>query len=102
MGEIQAAAGRWLDIHHGEVVSSEGFEYGLSEGEQLTIPTAVGQIIGAASMCWSETPTGVFDSERAQMLSEQLLRTIDELACRGDGSTVPAHLGSPPQGGDHG
>lgn len=67
---------------------SAPFEYHLSEGEQLTIPLAIGQIIGAASMCWSQVPRGVFDSTRAAALAKQLEQTINELACRGDGSTV--------------
>ena len=32
--------------------------------------------IGEASMCWSETPTGVFDSEKAVVIGEKLLQDI--------------------------
>lgn len=28
--------------------------------------------LGEASMCWSETPSGVFDSTRAQQIGEKL------------------------------
>ncbi len=32
--------------------------------------------IGEASMCWSETPKGVFDSDKAQQIGEKLLVDI--------------------------
>jgi hypothetical protein len=32
--------------------------------------------LGMASMCWSEVPTGVFDSERAQEIGNELLELI--------------------------
>lgn len=34
------------------------------------------QALGAASMCWSETPTGVFDSSRAREIGEVLLAEV--------------------------
>lgn len=37
----------------------------------------VGQAIGEASMCWSETPTGVFDSTRASLLVDKILAHVD-------------------------
>ena len=33
---------------------------------------AIGQAIGEASMCWSPTPTGVFDSTRASSVLDDL------------------------------
>ena len=32
--------------------------------------------LGMASMCWSEVPTGVFDSERAEEIGNELLELI--------------------------
>ncbi len=32
--------------------------------------------IGEASMCWSETPKGVFDSSKAKQIGEKLLQDI--------------------------
>jgi hypothetical protein len=32
--------------------------------------------LGMASMCWSEVPTGVFDSERAEEIGNELLDLI--------------------------
>ncbi len=34
--------------------------------------------IGEASMCWSETPKGVFDSGKAKKIGEELLKTLKE------------------------
>jgi hypothetical protein len=39
---------------------------------------AVGLAIGAASMCWSETPTGVFDSAQATLIVTALLERIHQ------------------------
>ncbi len=41
---------------------------------------AVGQAIGEASMCWSETPKGVFDSTRASNIVDEILNYLDELS----------------------
>jgi len=35
--------------------------------------TVIGEAIGEASMCWSETPSGVFDSSRASLLVDRIL-----------------------------
>lgn len=38
----------------------------------------VGEAIGEASMCWSETPRGIFDSTRASKIADRVLNaTID-------------------------
>lgn len=39
----------------------------------------VGTTIGEASMCWSEIPHGVFNSTKAQLLSERLLNDYEAL-----------------------
>jgi hypothetical protein len=43
----------------------------------LSLESVVFQALGAASMCWSETPTGVFDSRRAEKVGKALLAEID-------------------------
>jgi len=43
----------------------------LNDWEEL-IMTAIGE----ASMCWSETPKGVFDSTRASQIGKKLLEDI--------------------------
>jgi hypothetical protein len=37
----------------------------------------IGEAIGAASMCWSETPTGVFKSDRADEILGEVMNAID-------------------------
>jgi len=38
--------------------------------------TKLGEAIGEVSMCWSETPKGVFDSERASKIVDRLVSWI--------------------------
>lgn len=46
--------------------SREPFQYSLdADGNDLKPSEMLGQAMGAISMCWIPTPTGVFDSERA-------------------------------------
>ena len=40
--------------------------------KQLTYKEKLGEAIGRASVCWSELPTGVFDSTTAASLAERL------------------------------
>lgn len=37
----------------------------------------VGEIIGEASMCWSETPKGVFNSDKATELVDEIMAHIE-------------------------
>ena len=37
----------------------------------------VGEIIGEASMCWSETPKGVFNSDKAIKLVDEIMAHIE-------------------------
>jgi hypothetical protein len=43
---------------------------------QSDLERAVFEAIGAASVCWSELPTGVFESERAEEIGKNLLNLI--------------------------
>lgn len=38
--------------------------------------TKLGEAIGEASMCWSEKPKGVFDSEKASKIVDKLVEWI--------------------------
>lgn len=40
--------------------------------DKRTFRQTVGECIGGASMCWSETPKGVFDSTRASKLCDEI------------------------------
>ena len=42
------------------------------------IESAVYQALGAASLCWTGTPTGVFDSVRAKQIGDDLVAFINE------------------------
>ena len=46
------------------------------EDGPLTLEQAVSQTLGYASMCWSETPTGIFESTRAKAAGELLVARI--------------------------
>ena len=52
------------------------FTFSTRPNEPITVSEAVGQALGAASMCWSETPSGVFDSERATEIYKALEKVI--------------------------
>lgn len=46
---------------------------GMEIGPGIPIVQAIGEAIGAASMCWVPIPEGVFDSERASEIVDVLL-----------------------------
>jgi hypothetical protein len=48
----------------------------MSEQHQ-SLREIIGIAIGEASMCWSETPTGVFDSSRAKEICDRVVQTIE-------------------------
>jgi len=37
------------------------------------------QAIGEASMCWSETPKGIFESDKALDIGERIITRVKEL-----------------------
>lgn len=37
----------------------------------------IAQIIGEASMCWSETPKGIFNSDKAKELVDEVMTHIE-------------------------
>lgn len=59
-------------------------EYSKSNGANLTKDDVmyeatrerIGEIIGEASMCWSETPKGTFNSEKAKELVDEVMTHI--------------------------
>ena len=44
----------------------------------MTLEYIVYQGLGEASMCWSEIPNGVFDSERAKQIGDAIMAAIRE------------------------
>jgi hypothetical protein len=61
-------------------------------GRRREMERAVFQAIGAASVCWSELPTGVFESERAEKIGKDLLKMILGDAGEPDRSTFKQEL----------
>lgn len=45
----------------------------------LPLEEAVFQALGYASMCWSETPTGVFDSTAAKSAGDALIAYVEDM-----------------------
>ena len=46
--------------------------------EETELQRIIGEAIGQASMCWSETPKGVFDSTMAIKIRDEVVRAIEE------------------------
>lgn len=45
--------------------------------EMKSIDEAIYQAIGEASMCWSETPKGIFDSTKAKQIADDLITKLN-------------------------
>lgn len=43
---------------------------------------AIFQALGAASVCWEETPPGVFDSDRAAQVGNELVKIVLQYATK--------------------
>jgi hypothetical protein len=52
------------------------FEFTRGHDGSLPVESAVFQALGAASMCWSETPKGIFDSTRVKEIGDKLLEFL--------------------------
>ncbi len=46
---------------------------------RLTLEEAVFQALGYASMCWSEIPTGIFESDRCKEAGDALIAFIEDM-----------------------
>lgn len=44
-----------------------------------TFRELAGEIVGEASMCWTETPHGIFDSTRASSLVDKLVAAHEKI-----------------------
>ena len=47
--------------------------------ENLTVREILGELAGYASMCWSKTPKGRFESDKASKASDQALSSLREI-----------------------
>lgn len=43
---------------------------------ETTIRQKVGELVGEASMCWSELPGGVFETERAKRIVDDIMKLV--------------------------
>lgn len=70
------------------------------EGEELTLNQIVTEAIGTGSICWHETPTGIFNSEMASWVAGGAINEIEKLVfwqIENERKTWP---GIRPQGGE--
>lgn len=58
--------------------SGEPFAFVQYDGNPLDLRAAVSQALGAASMCWTEPPTGVINSDRAAEVYRNLMAFVAE------------------------
>lgn len=62
-------------------ISGEPFTFVRSSDADITLSEAIGQALGAASMCWEHPEgAGTFDSERAGRIFAELYKLIQEKA----------------------
>jgi hypothetical protein len=54
----------------------EPFSFVVRPGEPLSLEEAIGQAMGAVSMCWNPRPTGEFDSSRAKVVYDALIAEV--------------------------
>lgn len=60
-------------------ISGEPFTFVRSSTEDITLDEALGQALGAASMCWERPEdAGTFDGSRAKRIFEQLKLLLQE------------------------
>lgn len=43
------------------------------------LKTLIFEALGEASMCWSETPKGIFESDKCKIIGEELISNIKKL-----------------------
>lgn len=51
---------------------TQEFDFQYEEDGSLSRESAVFQALGAASMCWSKVPSGIFESDRAKEIGDKL------------------------------
>lgn len=58
-------------------MSKQPFTFDREEDGSLSPESAIFQALGAASMCWSLTPRGIFESEQAKAIGEALIKELE-------------------------
>lgn len=60
---------------------------------EINFRELIGISIGEASMCWSETPSGVFDSTRAKEICDKLIAAVEQLKAENENLKLLLALG---------
>lgn len=60
---------------------------------EINFRELIGISIGEASMCWSETPSGVFDSTRAKEIYDKLIAAVEQLKAENENLKLLLALG---------
>lgn len=59
-------------------MTNDNFEFQFGPGEEShTLEAAVFRALGAVSVCWENSPTGIFDAGRAKEIGDKLLEFIE-------------------------
>lgn len=58
---------------------AEKWEPTRREGEELTLAQIVHEVVGTGSMCWRETPQGIFDDEKARWAAGGAIDAIERI-----------------------
>ena len=51
----------------------------MRKEQKEQLKTLVFTALGSASMCWSETPKGIFESDKCELIGDKLIDDILEL-----------------------
>lgn len=71
---------RELDLSNGDEAYKQARHKVILEDldNRKKLYSLISEAIGTASVCWTEIPTGVFDSTRAQKLANDLLLAVEK------------------------
>ena len=60
--------------------NKENYIVGIDPYQEVkTLKNKVFEALGEVSMCWSETPKGIFDSTNAERIGNELMKEIEDL-----------------------
>lgn len=51
----------------------------MKKTKKEKLETLIFVALGEASMCWSETPKGIFNSDKAKLVGEKLVEDIENI-----------------------
>jgi hypothetical protein len=65
--------------HRMHELTPNPFTFTYADDGHLTLESAIYQALGYASVCWSETPTGIFDSDRCKEAGDALIAFVEDM-----------------------